>query len=321
MIIHNINSMEKPELKRESGFIEIKGGEDSEKEEVLEFYKSAFDEQELKNFEREKTVEELKLIEQVNEKMKVFVERYGGQYLEIKPDNIHIIDADKSSKNKIYAGHYNPYRQEVVLTISSDIVPLELANLLIHEILHFNSFQSAILDKADENVLKHQRAGLDVLKYHGNEISEALFRDLNEAVNEELTKRFDKEFFMDFDYTSASARERSELIEDLRSQRPDIGFFDDLAYEISSQSENDKQRVRMERYPHIRERSYLWNLIAQINDKNLGKFKDEEEIFTIFANAAISGNLKPLALLMEATFGPGAFKKLGLETSLTRIKE
>ncbi len=312
--------MENPELKRESGVLEVKGGTEAEKAQALGQFESKFNQQEVKKFEREKTPEELKFIKDVNEKMKEFVEQYGGTFLEIKPENIHIIDFTKS-KQLTYYGIFRPSAQEIVLTLTPDIPKLMVANLLVHEMIHFNSFQSVIFEKSDdEQRIKNRRVGVDVSMYKDGEIVDSMFRDLNEAVTEELAKRFDWSFFESIQYTETDTQKRNSIIEDIKSKSGDPEDAEEIAYYTSFQTNEGKWQTNLNRRTYLMERLYLKELVSGIFDKNPGKFKNKEEVFGLFARAALSGDLKELTDIIEATFGQGAFKRIGQKTRYDKSK-
>lgn len=310
--------MEKAEFKRESGIVEIKGDDKSKKAKILEHFESKFSEQDIKKFEREKTQEELELIREVNEKMMEFVERYGGAYLEIKPENIHIIDLD-TSEQLTYPGHYNPANQEIILTLTSKIPKLMVANLLVHEMIHFNSFQSVIIEEAEQ--IRHRRVGLDVALYKDGKMVDSLFRDLNEAVTEELTKKFDFNFFGSIQYTKVDAQKRNAIIDDLKSKGERPGSAEEISFYISRRSEDGKWETKLDKRPYNREREYLREIIDGLLKKDPGRFESKEQIFELFARAAMSGDLRPITVLIEETLGPGSFKKIGQKTRYNKSSD
>lgn len=315
--------MEKPEFKRESGIVEIKGGDELEKAEVLDRFKLKFEGQDVTKHSREKTPEELEFIGELKDGMQTFIAYFGGTSLEIKPENIQIIDYDKLNKEQrksitaySFAAYYSPMDQEIGILLSDNTPRLIFARVLVHEMMHFNAFQSAIIredSSGPDKLLKPKRAGLNAYPY--KEDSYSLFRDLDEAVTEELVKRFDKRFFETLSYTRDDAQKRNRFIEELKAdETKDQDKIDDIAFYKSEQLEDGSFKTTTESYQHKRERDKLWSVIDEIYLKSSGEFKDKEEIFNVFARASMSGDLKPLTLLIERTLGPGSFKGLGEET-------
>lgn len=313
--------MEKIELKRESGIVEIKGGTDQDKKDALDHFKLKFEDQGVSQKTREKTSKELEFIRELNKAMGEFVTEFGGVPIEVRPENIHIVDYSKLNKksqkaveNYSYAAFYNPTEQAIVILLSSDIPKLYFARVLAHEIMHFNSYQTAVIrEKSDKSgtSLQPKRVGLNA--YKDENISQgSLFRDLDEAVTEELVKRFDKRFFEKLAYTSEAVQKRNKFREELKAdETKDPDLADDIAYYSSQQLEDGSFKTNLERYNHIKERNKLWSIIDEIHSKN---GQDKEEIFNVFARTALSGDLRPLTSLIEETLGPGSFKKLGEET-------
>lgn len=315
--------MEKPEFKRESGIVEIKGGNESERTEALDHFELKFKNQEVGKYAREKTPEELKFIQELNDQMERFIAEFGGTALEIKPDNIHIVDYGKLNQQRrkavagySFAAYYSPMDQGIGVLLSDNTPRLIFARVLVHEMMHFNSFQSVIIRKESsesDGTLKPKRTGLNAYPY--KEDSYSLFRDIDEAVTEELVKRFDKRFFDTLTYTAEDAQKRNKFIEELKAdETKDQGKVDDIYFYKSEQLEDGSFKTTTESYQHRRERDKLWSVIDEIYLKSSGEFKDKEEIFNIFARAAMNGDMKPLTLLVERTLGPGSFKRLGEET-------
>jgi hypothetical protein len=65
------------------------------------------------------------------------------------------------------------------------------------------------------------------------------------------------------------------------------------------------------RYPNPEERRQLRQLIRELFERNRADFRDEEEVFRLFVTAVLRGRLLPLARLIERTYGPGSFRRLG----------
>ena len=56
------------------------------------------------------------------------------------------------------------------------------------------------------------------------------------------------------------------------------------------------------------------SIIKEIYMGNRENFESEDDIFNLFAKAVMSGELLPVARLIEKTYGKGSFRKLGQET-------
>jgi hypothetical protein len=55
----------------------------------------------------------------------------------------------------------------------------------------------------------------------------------------------------------------------------------------------------------------LNTLIDKLFDRNKDKFFDREEVFDVFARAAMTGRMVPLGRLVDTTFGAGTFRLIG----------
>lgn len=282
---------------------------------VLEYFQSVFENQPVADLEREKTPEELELIGQLNDRLKHFVESYGGSWIEVKPENIHIVDKqkvekleDKGKKENIekmmddMAGGFALNTQSVI--IYKDSPKLKFVNALVHEMLHFNSFNSYSRSAGNGVKVDVRRMGFGI--FLKNE-SKLRFNDVNEAVIVELQKRFAWLNFSDLDFI----KEDYEVLEDLRA-RLSLKGRADLAEDIGYL---DESSVRP--YSYLYERKALWAMIDTIYSKNKEKFENKEEIFRVFAEATMSGKLLPAARLIEKTYGKGSFRNLGELTKMS----
>lgn len=309
---------------RDSGIVRIVGGQDTDRAHAQEWFKSVFRHQEPHRRERQKTPEELHFVQQVNERMKEFIQKYGGMPISIAAEQIHFVD-DRPSKaaaaqpeqNMSCHGFYNPEKQQIVIYHDKDVAPLWQAIVLAHEIIHFNSFQQYIvrLNKGRRLVLQPQIIGLDVLRFRDGQVT-ALFRGLHEAVVTELTKRFDREYFETLDYTQADAERRNAGTRWEEEQNAgNAARMSDAALYLTRRQADGTFKEVIEQYDYIRERQKLWNLIDQILHHDQESFEDKEEVFALFAKAVLAGPSRTLVEIVEGTRGRGAWLRLGEQTS------
>lgn len=178
--------------KRDSAVSKIINAPADQEQKIKGFLKETFKNQEMDKFEREKTQEESNMINVINNEMKDFVKNYGGTFIEIPPQNIHVIDAEKlpNELRKKYfekeeiSGFYKPRLQGFVVFPSLIKEKTEFIKTLVHEMLHFNSFQSIKLIKGK---LQESRVGFNVYSYKNNKV---YFNELDEAIISELTIKF-----------------------------------------------------------------------------------------------------------------------------------
>lgn len=293
-------------IERETGISKLVGLHPDDEVKLTEIVKGIFQEQKIQQYERPKTKEELETIESILEKMPEFVRRYGGNPVPLEPKHIHFLDANKMpplEPNAITAesGFYSTRDQLIGVVDRNN--PLLNARNIVHETLHFNSFLSVGIGKDCSSSVR--RLGFEIKTYD----EEILFKTLNEAVIEELTARFHKEYFNsipnlpkenydsnltpDYDiFSLIYAKERTILwtvIRDICYKRLGIPIseedFDELAQE-ELEGELDKKKR-----------------------EDLSKIK--EEVFDLFARTVMSGKLLPVARSVEETYGKGSFRKLG----------
>jgi len=317
MTIGEIKRDDEPqEPERTSGLMRVAGVTSAQESKILTDVETGyFDKQELNKIEREKTPEETEIINGILSNMSAFVRRYGGVPAPIKIEHIHIIDLNKSTegqtdsvktmKGKVsLLGRYSFPDQAVYIAVmpegDSRDSKLFFAIRVAHELMHFNAFQSADLN-LKENTVSERRSGFSV-KVKGGEENKHYFEQIHEAMTEELTKRFDKEYFRSI---------------------PALG--DDIKQRDTSRLENNdktgvtaylfaKGKEGVAPYAYPEERKKLKGTIKEILKKNPEQFKSKEDVFNIFAEAYFTGKMMDVARLIEKTFGKGSFRKLGEET-------
>jgi len=249
---------------------------------LLETNRRIFNEQKIKESEREKTDEEKRIIENILREMDGFVRRYGGTPVALNPENIHILTAPealgiKLENEKIAAGVYSSREQAILIFDVGD--RLYNARHIAHEILHFNSFQSVSVDENGRPSAR--RIGFEIKTYN----KQFYFKDVNEAVTEDLTEMFVRQCFDTI----------PELLEEKRRR-----LFSNLPE--NEYLSNEQERVDLH--------TFIYDIFIRNNDK----FDSEEEVFDLFARAVLSGRLLPLARIIEKTYGKGSFRQIGEKT-------
>jgi hypothetical protein len=158
---------------------------------------------------------------------------------------------------------------------------------------------------AGDKALLVRRIGLNIF----NEANTRRFLlDFDEAVIEELTKRFDMRYF---DQTVSLSEEYADR-ERIRSR---VAHPEEIAAVLTSQLENGGWQSEITGYAYKKQRDRLNVLVKEIHERNPGRFSSTEEVFKVFAKAVLSGRLLELARLIDQTFGKGGFRKLGFEPS------
>lgn len=277
----NEGEKQEPDFERTSGLMRVVGASAEKEMEVLDQYKRIFDEQEGKMFqpewEREKTDEENKLIKKVLEKLPSFVERFGGKPVPIKPKNIRFLDNEKIQAAGWAKGtfeHYDWQNQQVTLCPKGGV---KTAEILVHELMHLESFMSLGYKESNGRQEPHlKKIGLGIVE----KTDQNMHTELNEAITEELTIRFLREYY----------------------ENPYIGKTVG-----SRKMGNLKYMGGIE--ARIREVTMLRKMISDIFLKNPDDFKSEEDVFNLFAEGYFTGNLLSIGKIIEKTYGKGSFRR------------
>ncbi len=170
-----------------SSFERVVGGiSDIEKEKILQGMEERFDDQEFEDLvgkEREKTHEELEIIDLANKITNELRRRYGLENFDIPPQNIHVIkESEWPEDKKGNATYISEYQGVAAREQDSNISFLKKT---IHEMVHFKSYNAMQVTRSEDPEAEEYRIGLTV---HTRDGQVMYFRNLNEAVTEEITK-------------------------------------------------------------------------------------------------------------------------------------
>jgi len=191
---------------------------------------------------------------------------------------------------------------------------LTTAQRTVHEVLHMESFLSftaeagSAVGQPEKTVLYIRRIGLGVFN---SEQTERFFRDLDEAMIEELSARFDAHYLSKIPALASDVERRADFRETVK---PD--GEDEIAAVVSVQLPDGRWKTTAQSWRYESERQVLRNLIAKLHMANPGQFDSEDAVFNLIAKAVLTGKLLELGRLVEKTLGEGAFRKLGEETML-----
>ncbi len=330
-VVPEPQSEEKQGTERTSGIVRVANASKERQDEVLGDIKTeVFDKQELGKKEREKTPEEIKIIEEVLAKMPDFVEKYGGKPVPVRPEHIHIMNPsdlpEVGGQNlKGTIGIYSTSSQKIAISPSITENKLGFAGAVSHEVIHFNAFQSITRREhsffQEPSVFATRSSGFSVSVEAGKKgipysplgkkaKTMAYFYFINEAMTEELTKRFDEECFGSIPLLAPDIENREKFragivseakAEDIRVVNPVKGILRGFVPKGLP-------------YYYAPQRKKLWKIIGEIKKKNSRKFDSDEDVFNVFARAYFTGKKLEAARLIEKTFGKGSFRKLGKKT-------
>lgn len=275
----------------------------------------------LKGKERPKSPEELEIIDLANKATNELRQKYGLEDFDIPARNIHVVkDKDWPDDEKGNA-FYTPMSQAVIAREA----PSKIAFLkkIYHEMLHFKSYNALQMITDEKSELDTYRTGLTVTTRDG---SQTYFTNLNEAVTEEMTKRFTSQLFGNPLFEDET-KQTNDVISDYSGAVTYTGeplFTEDTYYAEVQDTKTwkdalgrifgtQKKRIKLstEAFTYKPEREILNTLIDKIFERNGEYFEDKEEVFEVFAEAMMTGNILPIGRLVENTFGTGTFRKIG----------
>lgn len=291
----------------------VVGVDKKEKEAIKEVVAEEFEKQDIadiKGIELEKTPEEIQIIDLVNEETNKLLARYDLPKFDIPPKNVHLLDRESYRKirglrdTRPGSAHFDPKHQTVLLGKRESRVAF--AKEIFHEFIHFKSYQAA--QRTLEGDLDLYRVGLTVYSRDGKR---RYFSNLNDAVTEELSKRF---YFQKIK-NDPFFKEEVEEIEKVRKI-----FLAKAKTDKERKDAMDIARLEPKKEKNIkgvfsfsfqREREVLNNLLDKLYEQNREDFRDREEIFELFTKSMLSGNLLPIGKLIDRAFGKGTFRKIG----------
>jgi len=290
---------------------------------VLSTQANIFKEQKELEHERPKTPEELRVLAIVQEATNALREKYGLPAFNIPEQNIHVI------KRRFWENpsgtFYTPESESI--TIGEESTLLAFAKKCFHEMVHMkghNASQQIRTESFADKDTALYRTGFLVYSRKRREH----FRAINEAITEELTKRFisakrkdisEKETAETEETLEKMRGERNGVISDKAGQatKPEDIFVASIAREnllekmVRKVQGKKKPFLRGQAFTYEKERACLSLLIEKIMRRSDEDFEKSDEIFYLFAEGAITGNILPAARAIDKAFGEGTFRRIG----------
>ncbi len=298
---------------RGSSIERVVGGiDDEDKQDIQRQYNERFREQafdDLYGLERDKTPEEQKIIQFVDDATDTLRKQYGLEAFPVPEKNVHVIPRDHWKPTTTDA-FFLPQRQAVF--VREAVAPIVFAKKIYHEFVHFKSYGAAQV-RRDTDKVDLYRQGLRVYA-RGQE--ELFFRLLNEAVTEELAKRWlgSNQDAPLLEQDSKETARVKESIQSKRKHRTPTGKLDNIYYlseKITQAGSGVEVAMCSEEFSNTEERRALGILIEKIVERNPDRFQNREQAFAMFAQAMLDGNLLSLGKTIDQTFGQGTFRAIG----------
>lgn len=329
--------------KPKSSIERVAGAPPELEEKILKHKAEVFDDQifeSMKGKEREKSAEDLEMIAIANNSTNVLRKKYGMDNFDVPAKNFHMVPKEKWPPGEDSDGIYSSSAQSIAIK-DADESRLYTLSKLIHESLHFKSYNalqilSAEKTEADKKPeLSSYRVGFATYSRNGKI---EYFSELNEAMTEELSKRilsdllgslrhnpiFSEEIQKTEEiankYSGAKVKSGKLLFTGdtlhARTEIPnDLGEI--IRYMIGKRSPT----IKTESHTYRKQRRMLNSLMDKIWNKHHDKFKDQEEVFDVFARSYMTGNLLPIGRLIEDTFGKGTFRNIAELDMSSKKKE
>jgi hypothetical protein len=278
---------------------------ESEKEEVLDAFDARFDDQRFQGFEqfeREKTAEEIQIIGIANEATDELRGQYGLKPRPIPLDNIHIFQNEKWDNE--LSGFFRMKRQAIAMPGSRS--RLNFLEVSLHELVHFKSYNSVQITK-DLKSLTDYRCGLLVVSRDG---AVDQLKAINEALTEELVIRLFKESSKNSLFEQEKKKTEEVMRSNPRAKKKDgSSLFEEDTYYVDK--EDGSPDIYTYKFTYGNARRFLRSFMQELYIRNAAGFRSEEDVFQVFARAAMTGNILPLGKLVDRTFGSGSLKSFG----------
>lgn len=304
-----------------------------EKKEAENYFVKTFSEQKWKDLEvkeLEKTKEQVEIINLVNEESNRLLEKYGLEKFDITGRNIHLLNKNDfdvvfgkelEKKNINALSGFAPKGQFVVLSLEDNITKSLFVKKIFHEAgIHFKSFQAAYVKDTDRVM---GQCGLLISPKLNEEKKDTYFFNINEAVTEELTKRFCNNIIKKHPDFEEETRLIEEYVENKKKEGKKINGDDIIA------ARKDGQKISAGRLSYRVQRNIFNTLVDKLFERNKNQFNNREEVFDIFAKSVFTGDIvgkNSWGKLIDKTFprpdGSSTLKELAYkDANLEELKD
>jgi hypothetical protein len=287
---------------------------EEEKVKILAEKGDLFESQILEDFkfkEMPKSSEELEIIALVNDATNEVGRKYGLKDFDVPSKNIHVVSREEWPLGNAGARYSSGLQASIMREEKRKLVFMEK---VFHEMLHFKSYNSLQITTGEKPTLKDYRTGLTMKTRNGEDI---YFTNLNEAVTEELLKRYIPKVF-EAPIAMVERKQTTDIIARYPNAVSASGepLFDDDTYYASVEGgmPNDPNKlvdIHTSTFTYKPERKMLNTLIAKILEKNSGIFADTEAVFELFAKGMMTGDLSTFGRLIDKSFSPGTLRQIG----------
>ena len=285
---------------------------------ALSNFEDKFENQPTYSYEKEKTPEDIEIISLVNQATNDIMQKYGWKSVDIPSDNIHIIDY-KKWKDEYGDARYLNFDQAIIM--QEQPYKVLFAKKLFHEMIHFKSYNAVQAVNEKTPYPEDYRKGLVI---HSRDGKKDYLNNLNEAIIEEITKmNINKLLETPVFNDEMNGYNKIKTANINMASYSGLALFDDETYfaEIINNRPKwlksilpqlkQKEQIHAIQFTYKEERSILHTLISKLEQKQSDNHINTDEIFEIFAKATTTGNILPMARIIDSTFGHGALRHIG----------
>lgn len=264
---------------------------------------------EYKALERPKTLDDLYMIALADRMTNQMLANLGLKPIDISPDVVHILPADKY-QNKHHdgsAGIFDPSRQNIAVANSSS--SLGLMREILHETLHFKSYNSILVDKVTGRTRSRTyRTGFAWLDLKANLMRMKWF---NEAITEDLTWCLMRNLLRDPFFIPEIKKHQETLDVFCRARRePRLRLLIDDVCFVQSDLNGVNVLPVIYGFTYREERAITQLLLSKLWARNSIKYLSPEMLILGLVRDSFSGNLARLGKLLDITYGKGTFRTL-----------
>ncbi len=263
----------------------------------------------LKKYEKEKTKEEIALINFANEETSRLMKEAGMEPFDIPLENSYVVSGESLSEMPVKHRTAFSFPERYCAIFNGDFFekdPSNFGSSALHEMLHLKSHISMQSNSGSQSLLRVGFAVYSSQKETEEERDHRHFSGLNEAVVSETERRLNTELLelpeLEKEKEWLNSRGCKEIKAGIAKERNILES--DIAW-------CDKEGKEFRIFPYCYPRKVFCYLCEEIQKQFSDKFKDKDDVYKIFLNALFTGRLMEIAHLVDDTFGKGSFRILG----------
>lgn len=267
----------------------------------------------LEKFEYPKSATEVAAIDFANKETDELMKEAGIEPYDIPAENYHIVPPELYRKAAGGGTATAFTTKQGILFDSQDFRgnPVFFGSVVLHETLHLKAHLSIEVGEEEGKVdTTHHRVGVSIkaLQKHGYS---GKYHEHFEGLHEAIVSTQQKKSFVKLIELPELSKEKEWLLSDkakeLRKELAEKkGIPEDDIVWIGEKGKDDWERVT-----YAQQRMVLEYVCSEIQKQFPDQYKNTDEVFKEFLKSHFTGQLLPIARLVEKTFGEGSFRLLG----------